>query len=50
MKTKITGRDVTFFLLGVFIMFTIEIVLDWDNCKEAFYKGYNEVRITDTEE
>jgi hypothetical protein len=48
MKTKITGRDVKFFFLGVFIMFLIQIIYDWDACKEGFNKGYNQEQITDT--
>jgi hypothetical protein len=48
MKTKINGRDVKFFFLGVFTMFLIQIAVDWEDFKNGFNGGYNEVRITDT--
>lgn len=41
MKRKITSRDITFFILGFFSLFLIDLVLDWDNNVQAFKDGAN---------
>jgi len=38
---RITKRDVIVFILGFMTLFLIETILDWDNAKEAFKKGFN---------
>jgi hypothetical protein len=48
MKTKITGRDLKFFFLGVLTIILLDLVFDWDNNITSFKKGYNDVRKTDT--
>ncbi|MDX5476895.1 MAG: hypothetical protein LPJ98_00445 [Cyclobacteriaceae bacterium] len=42
MKIKITKRDVGFFFLGIFSIFLLETILNWDQTVEAFKKGYND--------
>ena len=37
MKIKINSRDIKFFLLGLFAMFLIVLIYDW----ESFVKGFN---------
>ena len=32
---KIKGRDIRFFLLGIFTMFIIETVMNWENTKQV---------------
>tara|TARA_R110001583_G_scaffold171794_1_gene325525 strand:- start:248 stop:385 length:138 start_codon:yes stop_codon:yes gene_type:complete len=39
---KITGRDVKFFFLGIFTLFIIDTVMNWEEVKENFNKGFNE--------
>jgi hypothetical protein len=50
MKTKITGRDLKFFFLGVLTIILIDLVWNWDNniIKEGFKKVYIDGRKTDT--
>ena len=38
---KITKRDVLFFFLGIFTLFIIESVWDWDNTVKDFKAGWN---------
>jgi len=38
---KITIRDINFFLLGIFIMFLIMLIFDWDSFVKGFNDGYN---------
>ncbi|MDO9257831.1 MAG: hypothetical protein Q7U54_20115 [Bacteroidales bacterium] len=40
MKTKITGRELKFFFLGVFTIILIDLVWNWDNNK--IKEGFNE--------
>jgi hypothetical protein len=40
-KMKITKRDINFFLLGIFIMFLIMLIFDWDSFVKGFNDGYN---------
>ena len=39
---KIKGRDVLFFLLGIFTIFMIETIIDWDGTKESFKNGFEQ--------
>jgi|TARA_B110000114_G_C14788551_1_gene275774 hypothetical protein len=39
---KITKRDVTFFLLGIFIIFIIESVMNWEGTKKSLNDGFND--------
>lgn len=39
---KITKREIIVFLLGIFTLFLIEIIYDWDGTKNAFQKGYRD--------
>jgi len=39
---KIKARDVKFFLLGIFTLFVIDTIMNWDEAKESFMRGYNE--------
>lgn len=39
MKSKITKRDVLFFILGFMALFLIEVVFDWDNHVKSFKEG-----------
>lgn len=41
MKIKITKRDVGFFFLGIFSIFLLDTILNWDQAVEAFKEGYN---------
>lgn len=47
MKKRITKRDILFFVLGLFTMFAIEVVTNWDAHKKAFKEGYNGARETE---
>jgi len=47
MKTKITGRDLKFFFLGVLTIILIDMVWDWDNNIKSIKEGYNDARKTD---
>ena len=38
---KITKRDVVFFLLGIFTIFLIESIIDWEETKKSFKDGFN---------
>ena len=37
---KITKRDVLFFLLGIVIMFIIELIFDWKGSVKSFNEGF----------
>lgn len=42
MKTKITGRDLKFFFLGILSFFLLDVALNWEESIESFKKGYND--------
>jgi len=42
MKTKITSRDIKFFLLGVLFMVALDMAFNWNQSIEAFKRGYND--------
>ncbi len=48
MKTKLSKRDIIFFLLGLFSMFLIDVIWNWDDhvadFKRGFKDGYNTIR------
>lgn len=52
MKTKITKRDLTAFLLGVVVMILIQFFSDFKNnvqsFKDGFDEGYNNTRQENT--
>ena len=39
---KIKGRDIWFFLLGIFTLFIIETIIDWDGTKQSLKNGYEQ--------
>ncbi len=39
---KITKRDVTFFVLGLFTFFLIDVLTNWDESRANFSKGFSE--------
>lgn len=41
---KITKREIIAFLLGIFALFLVESIYDWEGTKKAFQKGYEEGR------
>lgn len=41
MKNLLTKKNILIFFLGMFTMFLIEIVLDWDSFVKAFEEGVN---------
>ena len=43
-KLKITPRDITFFVLGFFALFLIDLVMDWDNNVQSFNAGVNNAK------
>jgi hypothetical protein len=43
-KLQITKRDVKIFLLGMFTMFLIILIYEWDDAVESFKEGYESVR------
>jgi hypothetical protein len=38
-KIQITKRDAKFFFLGVFVMFLISLLLEWQDVKAGFRDG-----------
>jgi len=38
---KISKRDIGFFALGIFTLFLIETISDWEGTKASFNKGWN---------
>jgi hypothetical protein len=38
---KITERDIAFFALGIFTIFIIESIIDWNANKKSFNDGFN---------
>jgi hypothetical protein len=38
---KITKRDIAFFALGIFTIFIIESIIDWNGTKKSFKDGFN---------
>ncbi|MDG1194754.1 MAG: hypothetical protein P8N27_04515 [Polaribacter sp.] len=38
---KITKRDIAFFALGIFTIFIIESIIDWDGSKKSFKDSFN---------
>lgn len=40
---NIRKRDILAFILGVFTLFTFEVVYDWENNVQAFKDGWNSV-------
>ncbi len=42
MKIKISKRDILSFLLGVFSLFLIEVIWNWDDHAAAFKRGFND--------
>ena len=42
MKMKIDSRDIKFFLLGLFTMFLIVLIYDWDSFVKGFNSGMND--------
>ncbi|MEW5846974.1 MAG: hypothetical protein AB1777_12025 [Bacteroidota bacterium] len=40
-KFKITKRDVLFFFLGVIAVIIIEMIFNWQSCKNGFIEGWN---------
>ena len=45
---KITKRDVAFFALGIFAIFIIESIIDWNGTKKSFKDGYNSFENVDS--
>lgn len=43
---KITKRDVRVFVLGMVAFLAIESIYNWEESKDAFMRGYNEVPAT----
>ena len=41
---KITTRDIAFFMLGIFTIFIIETLVDWEGSKKSFKDGYYKAR------
>ncbi len=41
MNFKITGRDIKFFIIGIFAMLVFIVIYDWDDFKQGFNDGYN---------
>ncbi len=41
MKTKISKRDLRFFLLGILSMILLDLILDWNENISDFKEGYN---------
>lgn len=41
---KITKRDIVFFALGIFTIFIIESIIDWDSTKKSLKDGYDNSR------
>ncbi|MBL4746727.1 MAG: hypothetical protein JKY08_10210 [Flavobacteriaceae bacterium] len=39
---KIKAKDVKIFLLGMFTLFVINTIMNWDEAKESFMRGFNE--------
>ena len=40
MTNKITKRDIKFFLIGIFTMFIISAIYDWEENVNAFKEGF----------
>jgi hypothetical protein len=40
-KMKITKRDIAFFAFGIFTLFIIETIVDWEGNKKSFKDAYN---------
>jgi hypothetical protein len=38
---KITKRDIAFFAFGIFTLFIIETIVDWEGNKKSFKDAYN---------
>ena len=41
---KITKREIIAFILGLLTFLTLDTALNWNEAKEAFWEGYEEVR------
>ncbi len=44
-KIKITKRDIVVFFLGVLTVFVFDVLINWEENKQAFLDGYNSVRV-----
>jgi hypothetical protein len=42
MKFKIKGRDIKFFILGVFAAFIFSMIYDWQDNVKAFKNGFED--------
>lgn len=42
MKIKINSRDIKFFFLGLFTMFLIVLIYDWNSFVKGFKNGWND--------
>jgi hypothetical protein len=42
MKLKITKRDLGFFFLGVFVVFFVDLIFNWNDNIAAFKRGFND--------
>ncbi|WP_445749972.1 hypothetical protein [Polaribacter sp.] len=36
---KITKRDIAFFILGIFTIYIIESIIDWEGTKKSYIEG-----------
>lgn len=39
---KITKRDLSFFILGILTLLTIQFALNWEDAKNSFIEGFND--------
>lgn len=44
---KITKRDLTFFLLGIFSLLVFDAIVNWKEVKKELIRGYNEAQWDD---
>ena len=47
-KLKVSKRDITIFILGIFTMLVIDIIFDWESSKKSFIDGWNSVKQEET--
>ena len=41
---KIKKRDIKFFILGILAFLIVDTIMNWNNAKKGFQKGYNDKR------
>ncbi|MDI3527624.1 MAG: hypothetical protein PWR03_1807 [Tenuifilum sp.] len=47
-KFNVNKREVLFFFLGVIIVIIIETLINWQECKKDFLKGWNDAKIEES--